>query len=284
MLFHLELYRSTRDLAALNNARTAGEALTEQPEPEERYGLYIGLSGVAFALHELALASAADRWHEAAQQAVGRLCDDVILDDGCARWNGSCEYLLGSGGIGYVLLEVGGRYDERARELAIAAGKELQRVAVPSPGGVKCPVAPGGDHYMPNLSHGTAGNVMYLAALASATGDNDFQDTVLAGARYLLVIGRTTEDGFGVFHFEGAGEDHYQLGWCNGSTGLIWMFHQLHLTTGDDDWRQWRDRAAKTVLKSGIPDRRYPDFWDTVARCCGSRVSPRRSRAISLRQ
>jgi hypothetical protein len=81
---------------------------------------------------------------------------------------------------------------------------------------------------------------------------------------------RTDDDTCAAYQYDPGGTDLYPLGWCHGPVGLGWLFRQLEISTGSDEWRVWLRRAARTDRISGIPERRHPGFWDNVGRCCGS--------------
>lgn len=72
-----------------------------------------------------------------------------------------------------------------------------------------------------------------------------------------------------VFHHEPGGEKLFYLGWCHGPVGTARLFHRLHQATGDRVWRDWLERCGQAVVRSGIPEKRTPGFWDNVGQCCG---------------
>ncbi len=102
------------------------------------------------------------------------------------------------------------------------------------------------------------------------TGEPRFLDGSLAAAEWIMTTVRTDDDTCAAFHHDPGGTELFTLGWCHGPPGLGWLFRQLELTTGSPQWRTWLRRAARADSASGIPARKYPGFWDNVARCCGS--------------
>jgi lantibiotic modifying enzyme len=122
---------------------------------------------------------------------------------------------------------------------------------------------------MPNFSHGTAGVCYFLATLYADTRQEEFLTAAIAGARYLLANADTRDGGCLVFHHEPDGKDLFYLGWCHGPAGTAGLFHRLAQVTGDRQWEEWVERGARSVLASGIPERRTPGFWDNMSQCCG---------------
>jgi lantibiotic modifying enzyme len=62
----------------------------------------------------------------------------------------------------------------------------------------------------------------------------------------------------------------FYLGWCHGPAGTSRLFYRLALATGDRSWIAWAERGARGVMRSGIPERETPGFWNNVSQCCGS--------------
>lgn len=253
VLAMLTAHHSSGDERFLEAAQAAGRHLVEAILSTNS-GLYTGVAGIGFVLHALG-----DR--EGVRRCVETL---AARADSSGGWDGYTDIIFGAAGTGLFLLAVG------ECDLAAAAGRSLMGQAIPTNAGCKWSIGGGIDQLMPNFSHGTAGIAYFLASLAGATGDDEFLDAALNGASYLLSVARTGDDTCAVFHYEGGGEDLYPLGWCHGPTGLARLFHRLAVTTGDTEWAEWRDRCARTVRRSGIPERKYPGFWDNLGKCCGS--------------
>jgi lantibiotic modifying enzyme len=123
---------------------------------------------------------------------------------------------------------------------------------------------------MPNFSHGTAGIAYFLATVYQETKDRRFLDAALAGARYLQAVAKTEGDVCLIFHNEPDGKDLYYLGWCHGPVGTARLFYRLYQATGDHAWMDWVERSARGIMKSGIPEKQTPGFWNNVSQCCGS--------------
>lgn len=253
VLAMLTAHHSSGDERFLEAAQAAGRHLVEAISSTNS-GLYTGVAGIGFVLHALGV-------REGVRGCVETL---AARTDSSGGWDGYTDIIFGAAGTGLFLLAVG------ECDLAAAAGRSLISQAIPAGAGYKWSMGGGLDRRMPNFSHGTAGVAYFLASLAEATGDDEFLDAALKGTSYLLSVARTGDDTCAVFHYEGGGEDLYPLGWCHGPTGLARLFHRLAVTTGDTEWAEWRDRCARTVRRSGIPERKHPGFWDNVAKCCGS--------------
>jgi lantibiotic modifying enzyme len=185
-------------------------------------------------------------------------------------WSPVTDIISGSAGIGLTLIYADHLGAQGASiDLAVLAGRRLLDLAQPEAGGLKWPMAPEYARLMPNFSHGTAGVAYFLASLYEVTGDKEFLNAAIAGARYLQAVARTDGNSFAVFHNEPDGLDLYYLGWCHGPTGTAQLFYLLAQLTGDEAWMSWVFRAARAITQSGIPERQTPGFWNNVSRCCG---------------
>jgi lantibiotic modifying enzyme len=271
VLFFIQLYRSTGSQDFLKEARAGADYLASSYPTVKDYGLYTGLSGIAFALHE-AYKITRDKKHELAAKAC---LDSVRLGarktgDG-VEWNETTDIISGSAGIALFLI-----YAAREMkapdliQLASQAGKRLIELSKAEQGGLKWAMTPAFRRLMPNFSHGTAGVAYFLATLYLETKEKVFLDHALAGARYLKAVAQTEGDVCLIFHNEPDGKDLYYLGWCHGPTGTARLFYQLYRATGDGEWMQWVRRSARAVMSSGIPEKRTPGFWNNVSQCCGS--------------
>jgi lantibiotic modifying enzyme len=158
---------------------------------------------------------------------------------------------------------------EPALDFAAGAGLYLMAKARPQEVGVKWPMSEGYERLMPNFSHGTAGVAYFLARLAEATGEQQFLESAIQGARYLQAVSKCEADGCLVFHHEPGGEDLFYLGWCHGPTGTARLYQQLAKVTGDPEWSDWVLRCAKGIRDQGIPDTRTEGYWNNVSQCCG---------------
>jgi lantibiotic modifying enzyme len=129
---------------------------------------------------------------------------------------------------------------------------------------------------MPNWSHGLAGIAGSLAAAGVALDRADLRDAARLGAEHLVTLADTSDGGMRLAHVipDQEGLDTYTYTWCHGPAGTSLLFAALARAGVDDvgdrspyDW----ERACLHSLKvSGIPERRYPGFWDNDGRCCGT--------------
>lgn len=292
ILFLLELYHATGDPAYLREAQDGtfllqGAFLEFGTWPEAAgsnsddptlidLGLYTGHAGVAFTLAEVFRAGG----DEMARMGALMLFDALMVlaqvhGDGIA-WHedgperASYDIISGSAGIGLSLLYA---YETlefyEALDGATRAGRYLVSKARPGEVGLKWPLSEANPRLMPNFSHGTAGVAFFLARLAEVTGDEEFLDSAIQGARYLQAVARCQENGCKVFHHEPGGEDLFYLGWCHGPVGTAGLFHQLSRVTGEAEWEEWVLRFAKGVLDQGIPENRPEGYWNNVSQCCG---------------
>jgi lantibiotic modifying enzyme len=261
LLLFLEAHRATREKAYLDDARAGADYLLRSLEGEKQSGLYVGLAGVGFALQEAFKATGEARYRDGARRCLALLAARAKRAGKGVGWNESTDVISGTAGIGLFLLYAARELkDEPARKLATQAGERLVELGRPAPGGLKWPMRPGFDRLMPNFSHGTAGVAYFLASLYQETKHKPFLDAALAGGKYLQTVADTEGGGCLVFHHEPGGEKLFYLGWCHG----------LHQATGDREWMGWFERCGRAVLRSGLPGKRPPGFWDNVGQCCGS--------------
>jgi lantibiotic modifying enzyme len=271
VLFFLDAHRAPNDDFYLRDARSGADYLLKSIETERQSGLYEGLAGIGFALQETFRATGQEQYLTGARRCVQLLRQRAQQVGKGVEWGPASDIISGSAGIGLFLLYAAREQrDDAARDLAVAAGARLAELGRPAAGGLKWGISPGYARLMPNFSHGTAGAVYFLATLYRETKDKAFLDAAVAGAKYLQTVAKTDGDGCLVFHHEPDGEDLFYLGWCHGPPGTARLFYQLHQATGDRAWLDWFERSARSLLASGIPEKRTPGFWNNVSQCCGS--------------
>jgi hypothetical protein len=132
------------------------------------------------------------------------------------------------------------------------------------------------NYRMPNWSHGLAGIAGTLAAAGLTLDRPDLTDAARLGAEHLVTLADTTDGGMRVDHVIPGEEDldQFTYTWCHGPAGTSLLFAALDRAGATAiagrtayDW----ERACLHSLKvSGIPQRRYPGFWDNDGRCCGT--------------
>ncbi|HVC04977.1 MAG TPA: lanthionine synthetase LanC family protein [Candidatus Acidoferrales bacterium] len=243
---------------ALRGARWLSEHLNS-----EELGLYLGLTGTAYAL------SAAERALGDAESGVAsRKALDIVRSrfDG-ERWNVYTELLYGHAGIALGALAAGDI------DLAMLAADGLVSLAEPTDAGVQWTVWQGLGHRLHNMAHGTVGIAYALAAVGAATDRADFLATALAGTRDVLSLAEDDGgDGFLVHHSDPQldGSERYSFGWCHGPAGDAQLFRLLGQLQPDQGWDDLVQRCWRTVVRSGIPNRKRPGFWDNNGHCCGT--------------
>lgn len=271
VLYFLEAHAATKDQSYLADARAGADYLLSVLENEKETGLYEGLAGIGFAFQETFKSTGDARYRGGAQRCVLLLRQRAKEVGKGVEWSDVTDIISGSSGTGLFLLYAARELnDATARDLAAAAGKRLIELGRPAAGGLKWAMAPSFDRLMPNFSHGTAGCAYFLATLYLETGEKEFLETALAGARYLKAVAKTEGDICLVFHHEPKGEDLFYLGWCHGPVGTARLFYRLYQATKDPEWLDWVKRSARAVTASGIPAKRTPGFWNNVSQCCGS--------------
>lgn len=287
ILFFIELHRATGDSSHLNDAKHGADdllaALPKQIQGAEA-GLWTGVAGQGFTLHEVYKATGERRFLVGATRCVELL--KKLARPGAhgkgIEWNDTTDIINGTAGIALFLLYAAREMDDPAAlQLAVQGGDRLVAQARTvilnnEESGLTWGMTDEFPRLMPNFSHGTAGVCYYLATLhqqlsqRAKTVDERYLKAALAGARYLLSIAATNDSGCVIFHHEPEGEDLYYLGWCHGPVGTSRLFYRLAKVTSDNEWMQWVTRGACSVLSREIDKERTPGFWNNVGQCCGS--------------
>ena len=123
------------------------------------------------------------------------------------------------------------------------------------------------------MAHGTVGIAYALAAVGAATDRPDLLDTAMQATRDVLSLAEDDGgDGFLVHHSDPQldGSKRYSFGWCHGPTGDAQLFRLLGQLPTDQGWGDLVRRCWRTVVRSGIPQRIRPGFWDNSGHCCGT--------------
>lgn len=271
ILFFIETYRSTGDQAFLKDARAGADHLLATFAGEKECGLYVGIAGIGFALTETFTATGDAKYRQGALQCARLLGERATRIGKGIEWNDTTDIVAGGAGIGLFLLYAARELNEPSfRDLAIEDARRLIELGQPEKNGMKWKMTPSFARLMPNFSHGTAGIAYFLATVYQETKKSEFLDAALAGAKYLQAVAKTDDDACLVFHNEPEGRDRFYLGWCHGPVGTARLFYRLYLVTGDRVWMDWVNKAARGILRSGIPEKQTPGFWNNVSQCCGS--------------
>jgi hypothetical protein len=129
---------------------------------------------------------------------------------------------------------------------------------------------------MPNWSHGLAGIAGSLAAAGLVLDRADLRDAARLGAEHLVTLADTGDGGMRLAHVipDQEGLDTYTYTWCHGPAGTSLLFAALARAgvdaVGDRSPYDWERACLHSLKVSGIPERRYPGFWDNDGRCCGT--------------
>jgi Lanthionine synthetase C-like protein len=236
--------------------------LTQQLDDTES-GLYLGLTGTAFAL------SAVERSlrDTDAGNASRRALDSVRTRFDGVRWNGFTELLYGHAGIALGALVTGDL------DLAVLASDGLASLAEPTEAGVHWTVWEGLGSRLHNMAHGTVGIAYALAAVGNAAGRPDLVDLAFAATQDVVSLSEDDGgEGFIVHHSDPQleGSERYSFGWCHGPTGDAQLFRLLGQLQPDAGWDDLVMRCWRTVTHSGVPQRLRPGFWDNNGHCCGT--------------
>lgn len=271
IIFFLEAYRSTGDESFLKDARHGADGLITALANEKESGLYEGIAGIGFVLTETFKATGEAKYRQAALLCARLLGERTRKVGKGIEWNDTTDIIAGGAGIGLFLLYAARELNEPSyRELAIRDAERLIELAKPENAGLKWAMNPTFSRLMPNFSHGTAGIAYFLATVYQETKDRRFLDAALAGAKYLQAVAKTEGEVCMIFHNEPDGKDLYYLGWCHGPVGTARLFYRLYQATGDRVWMDWVKRSARGIMKSGIPEKQTPGFWNNAGQCCGS--------------
>jgi hypothetical protein len=171
----------------------------------------------------------------------------------------------------------------RAAELAAHASAVLLAESEERGAGLDWPFVPTRflidgeeDVRMPNLSHGLAGIATALALAGAEFTQPDWIAAAARGAQRLMELGDHSGGGFVVPCRlpPKPGDDVATFGWCHGPTGTSLLFAALGAAgvseVDGETVEVWRRRCLSSVRRSGVPERKYPGFWDNEGRCCGT--------------
>lgn len=275
VLFLVELYRATGDRAWLDLATAGADHLVatvpDTAAGSAEAGLYTGLAGVAFVLDEVARASGQPRYRTASAKVLGSIRAAAREVGAGAEWSDTTDIISGNAGTGlYLLYASRSLRDSAARQLAMRVGRRLLERDHRTGDVSLWMMSPTFPRNMPNFSHGTAGVAYFLATLGAETGERDFIDAALRGARYLQSIATpTADDGRRIFHNDPDGRALFYLSWCHGPAGTARLFHRLGEVTGDRRWSTYVIQLARGISASGVPQR-SPGFWNNISQCCGN--------------
>lgn len=289
VLFFLELAAATGDPAYLDDARRGADHLAATwrevldapplaPLANANLDFAMGLAGTAFTLAHAWRATGAEAHRAAALAITGHIARAARPAGAGVTWVGGPTIGLGDGAIVLYLLWAAREFgDDALRDLARRAGERSLELARPDPrGGLRWAspdlagvgMPPGA--YLPNFELGTAGVAYVLARLHAETGEPRFLAAAREGARHVQALAAVRDDAALLHYREPDLTDLYYLGYCHGPVGTARLFYELGRLTGEAEYREWTERFARGIVRSGVPERQTPGLWNVVCQCCGT--------------
>jgi hypothetical protein len=217
-------------------------------------------------------------------------CVDRLLALDPSDWSSRNDATLGTASVleGGLVARAAGC--ERGAELATVAAELLMAEAEETSAGLNWLFVPrrhvpseqldgGRPVEMPNWSHGLAGIAGTLARAGVALARPDLVDAARLGAEHLVSLASPESLADGglavprrIPHKDGM--DEYTWNWCHGPAGTLALFEALEAaglaSVAGEPPSSWLARCVHSLRTSGIPERRYPGFWDNDGRCCGT--------------
>jgi hypothetical protein len=259
-------------------AATLVRRIPDATEPDYFDGL-VSTIGVLTALAAPGTDQAVARLHELATPEGWPIS---FLEPPWATPEGTCNDVT----LGNAAVLVGAvwamQYDvPGAAELATRAAEVVLAERIETPAGLDWDFVP--ERYvlearrqMPNWSHGLAGIAGALVAAGVALDRADLVEAGRMGAAHLVTQGDTTDGGLRLPHVVPADEDldRFTYSWCHGPAGTSLLFAALDragvANVAGRTAYDWERACLHSLKASGIPERRYPGFWDNDGRCCGT--------------
>jgi hypothetical protein len=217
-------------------------------------------------------------------------CVDRLLELAPEGWPEMNDVTLGTAAIvlGGLTAAEGG--STRGAELATYAADRLLAEAEETPAGLNWLFVPrrlvppdkldnGRPVEMPNWSHGLAGIAGTLARAGVTLGRPDLVEAARLGAEHLVTLAdpaSLADGGLAVARRIPHKPDHdeYTWNWCHGPAGTLALFEALDAAGVPDIAGEppmaWVASCLHSLRTSGIPERRWPGFWDNDGRCCGT--------------
>ncbi|MGV9979956.1 lanthionine synthetase LanC family protein [Micromonospora wenchangensis] len=230
-------------------------------------GVFGGWAGAAVALRAWGRITGDPVARDAAASVTARIAerlrDRPVDPERCS------DVISGDAGILLTLLDDTGRPVVAQAAHVLADG--LVGLAEEHPDGPHWRMRAGDERLMPGFSHGTAG-VAYALAVAGVTlRRDDLLDTAVRAADGLLAMG-DQPDGWALPLLVPPRPDRpaVNFGWCHGPTGTVRLFTLLDTVDPQPRWQRAVDGCLRALRDSGLPQRRYPGYWDNLARCCGT--------------
>jgi lantibiotic modifying enzyme len=248
-------------VAQLRARAAAGLDRIDDTDP----GLYTGLAGMLVGLDIWGQASGDLAAREAARDLALRLAR-IVAAGPVSPWR---DIIAGDAGILLVLTGLGGPGAEpgawATADRLVAATKWID--GMPDwYARADYPV------FLPNFSHGAAGIGCALAAAAGFLDRPELLEIAELAARRLIRLGQRADGTLAVPHSIPLADLQAPVsyGWCHGPTGTLRLFEILDRERPGQGWADWADACRLAVRRSGLPERKYPGFWDNIGQCCGT--------------
>lgn len=287
VVFFVELAQATGDHSYLEDARRGADYLAATWDRKETLGFGgpfsfdNGLAGTAFSLTEFWRATGVESFRDVAHAATRAISSAARQAGKGVEWSGSPGVGFDGGTVLYLLYASRQLGDDSLRSVAVRAGERILEQGRPDPRGglrwqgVRWPegkIPPGvpAEASFPNFELGTAGIGYVLARLYEETRQTEFLTGARAAAVHIQSIASVHGDAALVHYREPDLTDLYYLGYCHGPAGTARLFYQLHKVTGESSYLDWTEKLARGVLRSGIPEKQTPGFWNVACQCCGS--------------
>ncbi len=108
-----------------------------------------------------------------------------------------------------------------------------------------------------------------LARLYEETHQQKFLTAARQGAQHIQSIATLDGDSALVYYREPDLKNLYYLGYCHGPAGTARLFYQLHKITGEAGYLEWSEKLARGIVRSGVPEKLTPGYWNVACQCCG---------------
>ena len=294
VLFFIELARASGDDTYLTDAARGAEYLAASWKnlPGAAGASFFrdgglsfdqGLAGTAFALIEAWQATRDEKYRHAALEATRTLANASRETGAGLEWTPSPAVGQGGGIILYLMYAAKALQEESLQKIAARGGDRIIELAESDPrdglrwqGLPPSSLSPAAaktipaNSYFPNFELGTAGVAFVLARLYEETRQQKFLNAAREGARHIQSIATVNGDSALVYYREPDLQNLYYLGYCHGPAGTARLFYQLHKVTGEPGYLEWTEKLARGIVRSGVPEKLTPGYWNVACQCCGS--------------
>ncbi|MGK9184770.1 hypothetical protein KXS12_21255 [Priestia filamentosa] len=261
----------------INNWSNGSELQLYRDKSNSQWCMINGVSGVAFVLTELAIASGRSEFRDFSIRLIDQLVNSAIETKEGVLWTGEPGVIFDSGIILF-LIYASKKYNRKDwYELAVRASeKVLKQGQASSCSGMSWPNISAThfglpeDSIIPNYFYGTSGIAYTMAVLYEESQNEKFLEGAKEGANYIKSISTIEGDSILVpYSLPHLKHVHY-IGLCHGAVGTIRLFYKLFKLTGDPQYKEWMDSIVRGVINTGAPELHSEGYWNTTCQCCGS--------------